>query len=202
MRYTVFDTPILTEPLHWAAVGLLKLFGWRIEGQLPAIPKLVLIGAPHTSNWDFIVMLAAAFTHRARFNWMGKKAIFRWPFGKFFQWLGGIRIDRSVSSGVVAQSIDAFHNSAKLILTITPEGTRKKTDRWKSGFYHIAVGAGVPIVLGYVDYPAKVAGFGPVITPTGDIDGDMELMEEFYADKRGKFPEQAARVKTSEVTTS
>jgi 1-acyl-sn-glycerol-3-phosphate acyltransferase len=202
VRYTIFDTPILVEPLHWVAVKLLKLFGWRIEGELPEIPKYVLVGAPHTSNWDFVVMLAAAFAYSLSISWMGKKAIFRWPFGALFAWLGGIRIDRSRASGVVAQSIEAFHNSAKLILLITPEGTRKRTEHWKSGFYHIAVGAGVPIVLGFVDYPARTGGFGPTIIPTGDIESDVALMREFYADKTGKYPQQAAQVKAIIVSTS
>jgi len=122
---------------------------------------------------------------------MGKEAIFRWPFKGFFKWLGGIPIDRSKSSNVVSQSIQLFHQNEKLILAIPPAGTRKKVKKWKTGFYHIANGANVPIVLGFLDYRRKVGGIGPVVYSTGDIEADMKTIRAFYDSVTGKYPEKS-----------
>jgi len=191
---TVFDTPALSNLLHCLAEFLLKVFGWQVEGQLPDEPKYVLIGAPHTSNWDFAVMLAVAFAFRLKLFWLGKDTLFRWPLGGIARWLGGIPIDRSQPHGVVAQAVQTYRNSAKLVMLIPPEGTRKRTTAWKTGFYYIALGAEVPIVLGFADFRRKVAGLGPVLMPSGDIQADMQLIRAFYINVTGKFPQAAGEI--------
>ncbi|MBN1573350.1 MAG: lysophospholipid acyltransferase family protein [Deltaproteobacteria bacterium] len=193
MRYTVYNTPILSYFLQRLSIYIFRIFGWRVEGRLPNIPKFVAI-ATHTSNWDFLVMLFLAFALRTNISTLGKDSLFRWPFGVFFRWCGCIPVDRSKSSNVVEAMIQVFGNSEKLILVITPEGTRKKVKYWKTGFYYIAQGAQVPIVLAFIDYRRKTAGIGLVITPTGDIEADIELIKSFYANVSGKFPEKAGDV--------
>ena len=178
--------------MHRASRFILGLAGWHCEGRLPLIPKFVLVGAPHTSNWDLPFTLLMAFAFKARIHWMGKKAIFRKPFKGFFQWLGGIPVERSQSENLVEQSIQHFQRNEQLILTIAPAGTRKRVIRWKTGFYHIACGAGVPIVLGFLDYQRKVGGFGPLIYPTGDIAADMQTIMSFYDGVAGKKPVRSA----------
>jgi 1-acyl-sn-glycerol-3-phosphate acyltransferase len=185
-KRTIFNTPCLEAILHRASQLILGLAGWRMEGRLPQIPKFVLVGAPHTSNWDLPFTLLMAFAFGARIHWLGKKALFRRPFNGFFQWLGGIPVQRSRSENLVEQSIQQFRHNEKLILTIAPSGTRKNVVKWKSGFYHIACGAKVPIVLGFLDYQLKVGGFGPTIHPTGDIATDMETIRAFYGGVSGK----------------
>ena len=188
MNLTIFNTPGLEAFLHRAARLILSLAGWRTEGQLPPIPKFVLVGAPHTSNWDLPFTLLVAFALRARIHWLGKTAIFRRPFKGFFQWLGGIPVERSQSVNLVEQSIQQFQRHDQLILTIAPAGTRQRVIKWKSGFYHIASGAGVPIVLGFLDYRRKVGGIGPVVYPTGNIAADMQTIRAFYDGVTGKNP--------------
>lgn len=191
MHYTIFDTPVLNVPLQRVSLLILKMFGWRMEGSLPKVPKCVVIGAPHTSNWDMAVMLMLVFAFRTKVCWMGKDSLFRWPLGTLFRWLGGIPIDRTKSSNVVEQSIELFRKKDELVMVVPPEGTRKKVKYWKTGFYYIARGANVPIVMGFGDYRQKVGGFGPVITPTGDIEADMKKIQAFYANITGKYPEKS-----------
>jgi len=193
MHYTIYDTPILSFILQKLSLSILGVFGWRVEGRLPNIPIFVAI-ATHTTNWDFPVMLLLAFALRAKISTFGKDSLFRWPFGVFFRWCGCIPIDRSKSTNVVETMIQVFGNNEKLILVITPEGTRKKVKSWKTGFYYIAQGAQVPIVLAFIDYRRKVAGIGPVITPTGDIEEDIEKIKSFYANVSEKFPEKSGKV--------
>ena len=170
---------------------ILGIFGWRMEGQMPDIPKCVMIAAPHTSNWDMVVMLFFAFAFSTKLYFMIKDAVFRWPFGGFFRWLGGIPIDRTKSNGVVGQSIEAFQNNERLVLVVPPSGTRAKVMRWKTGFYHIATGAGMPIVLGFLDYGRKRGGVGPLISPTGNIEADMKEISDFYSGITAKYPEKS-----------
>lgn len=176
--------------MAWLGLMFLKFMGWRVEGEIPDIKKFVIIAAPHTSNWDFPITLAVAFALKMKIYWMGKAAIFCWPFAAAVRWLGGIPIDRSKSHNVVEQSIQAFHKLEKLILLVPPEGTRKKVSTWKTGFYHIARGANVPIVLGFLDYRRKVGGIGPIFHPTGHIEKDMQTIRAFYAAVTGKRPHQ------------
>ncbi|HKQ76091.1 MAG TPA: lysophospholipid acyltransferase family protein [Blastocatellia bacterium] len=169
----------------------MKVFGWRFEGRLPDVNKLVVIAAPHTSNWDLPLLLCLAFALKAKACWLGKHTLFRSPYGFLFKWMGGIPVYRSASQNVVAQTVETFRNSEKLILTIPPEGTRSKVSHWKTGFYYIALGAEVPISLGFIDYKRKVAGVGPTIYPTGNIEADMEVIRDFYANVTAKYPEKA-----------
>lgn len=194
MNYTIFDTPVCKTLLRWFSILFLKITGWRAEGRLPAIPKFILVGAPHTSNWDLPYMLFIVFVFRAKIYWMGKETLFRKPFKKFFKWLGGIPIDRSKSYNVVAQSIQQFKENENLILAIAPSGTRKRVKKWKTGFYHIAKGANIPISLGFLDYRRKVGGFGPLLYPTGDFEADMKIIREFYAGVTGKHPEKSMSI--------
>ncbi|MBF0102005.1 MAG: lysophospholipid acyltransferase family protein [Desulfobacterales bacterium] len=188
MHYTIFDTPIIKVIIRWGAMLYLKLIGWKVHGTLPSLPKFVLIAAPHTSNWDLPIMLCIAFACKAKIYWMGKKTIFRKPFEGLFKWLGGIPIDRSKSNNIVTQMIQQFENNEKLIMTIPPTGTRKEVMKWKTGFYYIAQGANVPIVLGFLDYSKKIGGIGSVFFPTGDIETDMKHIRLFYSDIQGKYP--------------
>ncbi len=190
-NFTIYNTPVIKTIARWWSVLVLRMLGWRTEGQIPDIPKYVLIAAPHTSNWDLIFTVTVAFAMRVKIYWLGKVAIFRPPFGPLFRWLGGIPIDRSKSHNVVEQSIQHFGNREELVLTVPPSGTRRKVSYWKTGFYYIALGAKVPILLGFLDYKRKVGGVGPVISPTGDIEADMEVIRKFYSSVTGKYPEKA-----------
>ena len=185
---------MLKSFLHLTSRIILSLAGWHTEGRLPAIPKFVLVGAPHTSNWDLPYTLLTAFALKAPIHWMGKEAIFRRPFKGFFKWLGGIPVRRSQSHNLVEQSIQQFNRNDQLILTIAPAGTRKRVIRWKTGFYHIAFGSGVPIVLGFMDYRRKAGGIGPMVHPTGNMEADMETIKAFYDGVTGKHPARSMRV--------
>jgi 1-acyl-sn-glycerol-3-phosphate acyltransferase len=169
--------------------GFLRLSGWAFEGHVPQSRRYVLIAAPHTSNWDFVLMMAMAFSLGIRMRWIGKAALFRSPLAPLFRALGGIPARRDVSSDLVGQSVARFGETEEMILAVPAEGTRARAQTWRSGFYHIARLAGVPIVLGYLDYARKRGGLGPELVPSGDIRADMDLIRAFYADKIGRFPD-------------
>ena len=181
--------------LHWLANMLLKLFGWRAVGSLADQPKCVVIVAPHTSNWDFPVLLLLAGALRLKATWMGKHTLFRPPFGGIMRRLGGLPINRGARHNMVDQAVSSFRTHDRLVLAILPEGTRKRTPYWRSGFYHIAVGAQVPIALGFADYRGKVGGIGRVIMPSGDVDADMALIRDFYSGITGKRPDQFGEIR-------
>ena len=191
MNYTIFDTPIVRTIIRWISIIFLKIFQWRTVGTLPDIPKFVMIAAPHTSNWDFPIMMFITFKLKGKLYWMGKSSLFKKPFGGLFKWLGGIPIDRNRSNNVVGQMVATFNTMDRLILTIPPSGTRKRVSKWKSGFYHIATGAKVPVVLGFIDFQRKTGGIGPVVTLTGDMEDDMKGIRSFYADIEGKYADEA-----------
>jgi 1-acyl-sn-glycerol-3-phosphate acyltransferase len=175
---------------HRLANLILKLFGWRAVGSLAGQPKCVIVVAPHTSNWDFPVLMLMAITLRLKVAWMGKHTLFRPPFGPIMRWLGGLPIDRSARHNMVEQAVESFRTHDRLLLAIPPEGTRKRAPYWRSGFYHIALGAQVPIALAFADYRRKVGGIAGMIMPSGDIDADMALIRDFYSGIIGKRPEQ------------
>jgi 1-acyl-sn-glycerol-3-phosphate acyltransferase len=189
---TIFETPIVNTLLRGFSVGFLKLSGWKIEGSLPpGTDKCVLIAAPHTSNWDLPYTLMVCFVLRLNVYWMGKQQIFKPPFGAVMKWLGGIPVHREKSSNLVASSVEAIKAAdGPLALIVPPEGTRSKTRYWKTGFYWIAVGAEVPIVMAYMDYAQKRSGLGPVFKPSGDVEADMAAIKAFYAPIRGKNADQ------------
>jgi len=188
MRYTLFNTPVLSWVVRHLSGLYLRLTGWTLEGTIPDTPKWVMIAAPHTTNWDFPVMLSVAFAFKVRLSWMGKTALFKWPFGAFFRYLGGIPVNRSKSENTVQRTVQVFNEVEALVLAIPPEGTRRKVRTWRTGFYHIAHGANVPIALGFIDYERKASGVGPIIQPTGDIDIDMKEIQAFYATVKAKYP--------------
>jgi 1-acyl-sn-glycerol-3-phosphate acyltransferase len=192
MHRTIFDTPIVNTVLRAFSLAFLKLAGWKVQGSLPAgAEKSVLIAAPHTSNWDLPYTLMVAFSLRLTPYWMGKEQIFKPPFRGLMMWLGGLPVDRAKSTNLVAASVEALKEAnGPLQLIVPPEGTRGKTRFWKTGFYYIAVGAQVPIVMAYMDYEKKVSGLGPVFQPTGDIDADMAAIKSFYAPFKGKNADQ------------
>ncbi len=158
----------------------MRLFGWHIDGKLPDIPKFILIGAPHTSNWDFVLFLGVVFTLRVNVHFMGKAELFRSPLGWFFRYCGGIPVDRKKSTGLVEQMVKASNESENFILTITPEGTRHQVVEWKRGFYHIAKEAGIPIVIAVVDGKHKTVRIGQVFHPTENIEADMKTIQGYF----------------------
>lgn len=180
--------------MHGLAKLLFRLTGWKTEGTVHQPSRFVIIAAPHTSNWDAFVMLTAAYIFRVKISWFVKEAAFFFPLGLIVRYFGGVPIDRSTRRNIVGQAVERFAQSEHLILAVPPEATRKKSPYWKTGFYHIARGAGVPIVLGYLDYRRKVAGLGPAFTPTGNIEADFRVFDEFYAGVTPKFPAQRGTV--------
>ncbi|MFD2448683.1 lysophospholipid acyltransferase family protein [Vogesella fluminis] len=148
----------------------------------------MLIGAPHTSNWDFPLTLMFCFAARARIYWMGKHTLFSGPLGPLMRWLGGVAVDRRQSNSLVEQMVAEFNRREALVLTVPPEGTRSRVTEWKSGFYYIALGAGVPIALAYLDYPSKCGGILAMYQPSGDVAADMPQIRAFYRDVTGRHP--------------
>ncbi|WP_291989809.1 1-acyl-sn-glycerol-3-phosphate acyltransferase [Candidatus Accumulibacter sp. ACC007] len=192
MHRTIFGTPIVNSVLRAFSVSFLKITGWKIEGTLPpSASKSVLIAAPHTSNWDLPYTLMVAFALRLNIYWMGKAQIFRPPFRGLMMWLGGIPVARETANNLVAASAAALQAAdGPVQLIVPPEGTRSKTRQWKTGFYHIAVSAQVPIVLAYMDYEKKVSGLGEIFVPTGDVEADIAAIKAFYAPFKGRNASQ------------
>lgn len=175
---------------------LVRLLGWRIgPTPPPSIPKYVLIGAPHTSNWDSFFALTTTIALGVKINFLMKHTLLKTPAGPILRLLGGIPLDRTASMDMAQQILDAFARASSLIIAIAPEGTRSKVQFWKAGFYEIAEGAHVPIVLISVDYRRREVGYGPVVPVTGDIDADMSIIREFYSQMTAKYPENASPVR-------
>ncbi|HMR99660.1 MAG TPA: lysophospholipid acyltransferase family protein [Anaerolineales bacterium] len=185
---TIFNTPILSRIFHYLARFFMRTFGWRVEGTLPDLPKYVLIGAPHTSSWDFVLFLGVIFTLRANVRFMGKAELFRSPFGWFFYYCGGVPVDRKKPGRLVEQMVEACEKSSNFILTIAPEGTRYQVTEWKRGFYYIARGAGIPIVMAIVDGKQKAVRIGQVFHPTGDMDADIQEIVGIFKGVSGIDP--------------
>ena len=178
MKTTIFNTPVLSTVFHYIARSMMRLAGWHIEGTLPDLPKYVLIGAPHTSNRDFVLFLGVIFTLRVDVRFMGKIELFRPPYGWFFYYCGGVPVDRKKSTGLVEQMVEACNKAEKFILVIAPEGTRHHVSDWKKGFHHIAHGAGIPIVMVQVDGRYKTVHFlKDAFHPTDDIEADMKAIK-------------------------
>ncbi len=188
--------------LSYLARRALHLFGWTVVGQPPDTPKFVLIAAPHTSNWDLLIMLLVAATFRVRLRWFGKAELFRPPGGWVMKALGGVPVNRSQRNNLVQVMAQRFRQEENFVLALPPEGTRKKAPHWKTGFYHIACEAQVPIVCGFIDYGQKETGIGPVLMPTGDIDTDMEVFRTFYENIRGKYPAQVGAIRATSPRTA
>lgn len=178
--------------VHRLLVGWYRRNGWTIAGELPADPKFVIIGASHTSNWDFLVFLGLVHSIGRKVHFIGKHSLFRWPLGGFMRALGGIPVDRSAPQDLVSQVVAEFNRRDEFLLVIAPEGTRSRTSKWKTGFYHIALKAGVPIVAAGPDFPSRRGVIGPVIRPTGDYREDMKPAFAFFRTLAPKHPERAA----------
>jgi len=173
---------------------ILKLIGWQLDVTMPKEKKFVLIGAPHTSNWDFPLGLLVFGAVDIKVHWVAKIQLFRGPLNYIFTALGGIPVDRSAANGFIEQIADRFKQSDEMALTIAPEGTRSKTKVWKTGFYYIALTAKVPICLGYADYANRSIGFSKTIMPSGDIEKDFAEIKLFYQDIKGKYPEKQSEI--------
>ena len=173
---------------------LLRRLGWSLNIDLPAIDKYVAIAAPHTSNWDFLLGILAAWAIPLKVSWLGKHSLFRWPYGWYFRAIGGVPVRRDGSKQYIQQMTDLFNQSEHLILALAPEGTRSRTDHWKTGFHAIARAANVPILMAYFDYPNKQVGIGGMFYPSDDIEADFRLIREFYKDRRGKNPDKESLI--------
>lgn len=165
------------------------LIGWRYVGEFPNLPKFVLIIAPHTSNIDFLVGLAPLFALGLRLSFMVKSSLFWEPLGTYLRWLGGAPIDRNAAGGYVGEAINQYKRHDQFVLVITPEGTRTKVGRWKTGFYHIASGAGVPIFPVAFDYGRREFRFGTPLMPSDDMEEDIKTLQGFYDAGQARKPE-------------
>ena len=181
--------------LKTISYAILRSIGWKVESKRPENKKYLIIGAFHTSNWDLILTLLLLSAMNLRFNWVGKHTLFRWPFGYFFKAIGGIPVNRTIHTGFIQKIANLYKHSDELVIAMSPEGTRSKTEVWKTGFYYIALEANIPIVLAYVDYPKKEIGIGMHFTPSGDIHQDLEIIKAFYKTKQGKYPEKQGDIK-------
>ena len=193
MRITIFNTPVLAQIFQVLSILVLGLFGWRAVGKVPKdIRKYVIIAAPHTSYWDFPIFLLVVFALRLNLNVFIKHTLFIGPIGWFLSYCGGVPIDRRAAGARVRQTVQEFENNDDMVLLITPEGTRSAQTNWKTGFYHIASEANVPVAVAFVDTAARRAGIDHFITPSGDIDKQMAEIKAFYDTKRGVKPQNYA----------
>ncbi|MEK6805146.1 MAG: lysophospholipid acyltransferase family protein [Pseudomonadota bacterium] len=174
---------------QWLARRLLRWAGWRLEVQLPDEPKMVVLAAPHTSNWDGYYAIVSMVALNLRLGLFVKHSMFRWPFRGLLNTLGAIPINRTAAGGLVGQTVQAFHDHPQLLIGLAPEGTRGRVQKWKRGFYLIALEAQVPIVCAYLDYQRRVTGIGLVLNPTGDYAADLEKIQAFYRTITPRRPE-------------
>lgn len=170
------------------ARAVMSAIGWRIVGEVPDEPKILLVGAPHTSNWDFIFTILTTYSLGVDLHFVAKHSLFNRPMGSFMRFSGGIPIDRVTSDGFVNQMVEEFNKRDQFVLAIMPEGTRSKTEKWRSGFYHIAQGAGVPMTLVIFDYGRKIMHLGPTFWPSGDYEADLAEIQSYFEDIQGKNP--------------
>ncbi len=194
------DLPRCARPFTWAGRLLLRLARWRV--QAPEYPgsQFILIAAPHTSNWDAYFMIACGWALGLRVNWIAKDALFRFPFGGLMRRLGGIPVDRSRHLNQVHAAAELFRERPALVLAVAPEGTRRRVEHWRSGFYYMALEAKVPIGFGFLDYPRRVGGIRGFFSPTGDIHADMDHFREAYRDVRGKYPANETPIRLRDET--
>ena len=179
--------------MKWLSRLYLKLIGWKIGSRLnPSIKQCVLVAAPHTSNYDYPIALATLYACGVSVRFLAKESLFRFPLGALMKASGGIPVDRSKHHNMVDAMVNMFKHNEELILMIPAEGTRSFVKEWKSGFYHTAIGAKVPIVLGYLDYGKKVAGFGDLFHPTGDYQKDLEAIQNFYRQFTARHPQKSS----------
>jgi len=179
--------------MKWLCRLYLLIIGWKTGSRLPAsVKKCVLVGAPHTSNMDYLVALATLYASGVRVRFLAKKSLFRFPLGIIMRLTGGVPVDRSKHNNMVEAMIGMFAANDKLVLLIPAEGTRSYVKEWKSGFYYTALGANVPIALGYLDYGRKIAGFGELFYPTGDYQRDLAVIKDYYRQFKPRYPEKSS----------
>ncbi|MCH7549879.1 MAG: lysophospholipid acyltransferase family protein [Candidatus Krumholzibacteriota bacterium] len=186
----------------WLARWILERAGWKIDSGAPPEKRFVLVCAPHTSNWDFLYFILIITFVGVKISWIGKHVLFAPPLGWIMRRLGGIPVERRLRGDVVSRMTRIFAEREEFALAIAAEGTRSRTSHWRSGFYHIARAANVPVVPGYLDYSRRRGGFGPAIYLTGDIPHDMDGFREFFADKVGRHPEKFGEVRLREEMLS
>lgn len=175
------------EVCSWLCRGYLALVGWKVRGDWPHFPKVILVAAPHTSNWDGLLMLVVAGAYRIKLKWMGKKSLVAGPFGGVMRALGVLPVDRGAKNGLVGSVSEAITQASDVILAISPEGTRTRVEEWKKGFYLIAHAAKVPIVFSVLDFKTKILTISGWLLPSGDFDADWPLIRSHYAKAEGKF---------------
>lgn len=187
--------PRCSRAAHWFGRLVMWLAGWRVEGEVPPANKMIVIAAPHTSNWDLIFLLGAAFTLNLSINWLGKDSLFRGPLGLILRFTGGIPIDRSRSNNMVSNLAQDIRDGDGCAIVVPPSGTRGYTEYWKSGFYWIAKEADIPLVCGYLDYARKVAGLGLSFVPSDSVKADMDRLRAFYEPIAAKFPAKKSTIR-------
>ena len=175
-----------------------SLSGWKLETQPAPHRPTVFIGAPHTSNWDFVIMLVIAWSLDMDVNWLGKNSLFKGPAGPIMRALGGIEVDRANPKNLVKDLVERMHGDDSFALVVAPDGTRGHHTHWKSGFYRVALDTGMPVTLGYVDRTTKTFGLGPTVDLTGDAVQDMDKFRAFYADKAGYHPQKRVEPRLQE----
>jgi 1-acyl-sn-glycerol-3-phosphate acyltransferase len=174
---------------------VLKIIGWKVDPVIPDCKKYILIAVPHTSNWDLPLMLIISMVIGVKLHWVSKDTLFKGVFGSYLRWLGGIPVNRRLRTNFSEQVIEVFNKAKELIIVIAPEGTRSRAEHWKTGFYHIACGAKIPISFGFLDYGKKIGGIGPLFYPNGNIEQDFEVIRKFYKNMIGKIPENSGPIK-------
>lgn len=169
----------------------INISGWTVKGQVPDEERIVIIAAPHTSNWDFILAMLAIFGLNIKLRWLGKHSIFKPGFKKFFEWLGGIPVYRDNPSTLIENVVDIVKKEKSIVIAMTPEGTRKKVKRWKTGFLRIAKQTQAKILLISIDAPTKSIEIGKIFNPTGDSEEDLEFIQKYYSSFRGINPQKS-----------
>ena len=193
MRYTLFTTPILSPILRVISRVILKIIRWRVVGSIPTDQrKYVLIVAPHTSNWDFVLFVLAVSVLRLKPSVLIKSTLFVGPLGWFLRYCGGIPVNRSQASSLVSYIASIYQENEDFVLIVTPEGTRSPNANWKRGFHHVATAAQVPIVIVYVDSVIKTIGVEGMMEPSDDVDGDLVKLKKFFDTKSGLKPKNYA----------
>jgi 1-acyl-sn-glycerol-3-phosphate acyltransferase len=193
MQHSTTQISLLSRLVRKFLVWIYHINGWKAVGEVPKERRFVLIAAPHTSNWDFLYFVGLTEDLGIMPHFMGKKSLFRWPVRKFMFDMGGVAVDRASKQNYVEQMIDEFEKRDEFMLTIAPEGTRGKVKAWKTGFYHIAMGAKVPIVIGMMDYSKKTGGLGSAIWPTGDYAADMAHIKKQYDGVIPRHPDRIVK---------
>lgn len=176
--------------MRWLGRGILRLLGWRFTGTVPNLPKMVLIGAPHTSNWDFPLAIVALFALNVRVYWLGKHTFVNGPLKPLLLWMGGVAVDRRAAHGVVGETAVQFQTRQQFLLGLSPEGTRRLVPHWRMGFFYIAQVANVPIVPVALDFGCKMIRIGHPIWPVVGETAVLDQMKIFYSDVRGRHPDQ------------